>query len=233
METLKQLIHDYIIHFDVTQVDAKLKWFIDAYGPSWMYAILFVVIFCETGLVVTPFLPGDSLLFLVGTFAGRRSPDAAAPLDFAALFTFLSLAAILGDTVNYWMGHAIGPRAFKDRSRFFRKEYLERTHKFFERHGGKTIIIARFIPIIRTFAPFVAGIGAMNYRRFIIYNVVGGMAWVGLFLGLGCWFGTRQFVRDHFHLVTAAIILISVAPILIEYLRTRKSRKRKIRDQHV
>jgi membrane-associated protein len=222
VETLKQLIQDYIIH-----LDKKLDWVIGTYGPSWAYSILFVMVFCETGLVITPFLPGDSLLFLAGTLAGRGS------LDVAALFIFLSLAAILGDTINYWIGHAIGPRAFKRRSRFFRKEHLDRTHQFFERHGGKTIIIARFMPIIRTFAPFVAGIGAMNYRRFIIYNVVGGMAWVGLFLFLGYLFGTLPLVRDHFHLVTAAIILISVMPILLEYLRTRKIKKRKIRDQKV
>jgi membrane-associated protein len=222
VETLKQLIQDYIIH-----LDKSLEKIILDFGPSWTYSILFVVIFCETGLVVTPFLPGDSLLFAAGTFAGLGS------LDVSALFVFLSLGAILGDTVNYWIGHAIGPRAFKRRSRFFRKEHLDRTHQFFERHGGKTIILARFMPIIRTFAPFVAGIGAMNYRRFIVYNVVGGMAWVGLFLGGGFWFGTRPWVRDHFHYVIAVIILISVMPILFEYLRARKIKKRRIRDPNV
>jgi membrane-associated protein len=221
VETLKELIHD-CLHY-VVHLDKSLEQIIHMYG-AWTYSILFVVIFCETGLVVTPFLPGDSLLFAAGTFAGLGS------LDISALFVFLSLGAVLGDTVNYWMGHAIGPRAFRRRSRFFRQEYLDRTHKFFERHGGKTIILARFVPIIRTFAPFVAGIGAMNYRRFIVYNVVGGMSWVGIFLGGGYWFGSREWVRDHFHYVIAAIILISVMPILIEYLRARRRGRLGIRD---
>ncbi|MGA2069673.1 MAG: DedA family protein [Thermoguttaceae bacterium] len=213
LETLKELILRYVVH-----LDKSLENIIQMYG-AWTYSILFVVIFCETGLVVTPFLPGDSLLFAAGTFAGLGS------LDASVLFVFLAMAAVLGDTVNYWIGAAIGPRAFSSQSRFFRKEYLDRTHRFFERHGGKTIIIARFVPIIRTFAPFVAGIGAMNYRRFIAYNVVGGVAWVGLFLGAGYWFGSQEWVRNRFHYVIAAIILISVMPILIEYLRARRRKE--------
>jgi membrane-associated protein len=221
LETLKQLVDTYIIHLD--------RWLgqnIHDYG-TWIYSILFVVIFCETGLVVTPFLPGDSLLFAAGTFVHRGD------LDGPALFVFLSLAAVLGDTVNYWIGAAIGPRAFSSDTRFLKKEYLERTHRFYERYGGKTIILARFIPIIRTFAPFVAGIGAMNYRKFIVYNVIGGVAWVGIFLGGGCLFAEQEWVQNRFHYVIAAIVLISVLPILIEYLRARRSKKRGIRDQKV
>jgi membrane-associated protein len=210
VETLKVLIHDYIFH-----LDASLGQLIHTYG-AWVYAILFVIVFCETGLVITPFLPGDSLLFAAGTFVHRGD------LDGPLLFTLLSLAAILGDTVNYWIGAAIGPRAFTGEVRFLKREYLERAQRFYERHGGKAIILARFVPIIRTFAPFVAGIGTMNYRRFIIYNIMGGVAWVGLFLGGGCLFAEQAWVQHRFHYVIAAIILISLLPILLEYLRARR-----------
>ncbi len=173
------------------------------------------MIFCETGLVVTPFLPGDSLLFAAGSLA------ALGDLDVHGLFVLLSVAAILGDTVNYWIGACIGPRAFSGEYRFLKKEYLDRTHRFYEKHGGKTIILARFIPIIRTFAPFVAGIGAMNYRRFIVYNVVGGVAWVCGFTYAGYWFAENAFVKENFSVVILAIIAISVLPIVIEFFRAR------------
>jgi membrane-associated protein len=185
------------------------------------YLILFVVIFIETGLVFFPFLPGDSLIFAAGAFAAR--PDS--PLNILVLFILLCLAAIAGDTANYWIGHYIGPRAFSGNIRFLKKEYLDRTHNFYERHGGKTIILARFIPIIRTFAPFVAGVGAMTYPHFISYNVIGGIAWVTLFTFGGYFFGELPFVKNNFSFVVLAIIIISVIPGVIEFLRERKRNK--------
>ena len=185
------------------------------------YLILFLVIFIETGLVVFPFLPGDSLIFAAGAFAAR--PDS--PLNILVLFILLCVAAIAGDTANYWIGHYIGPRAFSGSIRFLKKEYLDRTHDFYERHGGKTIILARFIPIIRTFAPFVAGVGAMTYTRFIAYNVIGGIAWVTLFTFGGYFFGELPFVKNNFSFVVLAIIFISVLPGVIEFLRERKRNK--------
>ncbi len=184
-----------------------------------IYLILFAIIFCETGLVVTPFLPGDSMLFAAGAVAGMGT------LNPFWLFVALAAAAILGDTVNYWIGAYIGPRAFTGNVRFLKKEYLDRTHAFYEKYGGKTIIIARFVPIVRTFAPFVAGIGAMNYTRFIVYNVVGGAAWVTIFVFGGYWLGSREFVRSHFHWAVVAIIVISVMPMVVEYLRSRRQAK--------
>jgi membrane-associated protein len=177
-----------------------------------------LTIFCETGLVVTPFLPGDSLLFAAGSFG-------ALGLNPHLLFFSLAAAAILGDTVNYWVGAYIGPRAFSGEIRWLKKEYLDRTHRFYERHGGKTIILARFIPIVRTFAPFVAGIGAMNYRRFIVYNVVGGVAWVALFVYVGYAFGSHPLVRNNFSLVIMAIVAISVLPMAVEYWRARRAKR--------
>ena len=185
------------------------------------YLILFFVIFMETGFVVTPFLPGDSLIFAAGAFASRPS----SPLNIVVLYIILCLAAIAGDTVNYWIGHYIGPRAFSGNIRFFKKEYLDRTHSFFERHGGKTIILARFIPIIRTFAPFVAGIGAMTYLHFISYNIIGGIAWVTLFTFGGYFFGELPFVKNNFSIVVLAIVIISIIPGVIEFLRERQRGK--------
>jgi membrane-associated protein len=208
MDFLATLV-DFILH-----LDKHLNAIIQAYG-TWTYALLFLIIFLETGLVVTPFLPGDSLLFAAGSFAALGS------LNPIVLFALLAFAAILGDTVNYWIGHYIGPRAFSGNIRFLKKEYLERTHEFYERYGGKTIILARFIPIIRTFAPFVAGIGAMTYPRFIAYNVTGGIAWVALFTFGGYFFGNLPVVKNNFSIVILAIILISVLPGVIEFLRER------------
>lgn len=209
MELIKALV-EILMHLD-THLDLVIR----SYG-TWTYGILFLIIFLETGLVVTPFLPGDSLLFAGGTFAALGS------LDAKWLVVFLSIAAIAGDTVNYWIGHAVGPKVFtKEKSRFLNKEYLYRTHRFYEKYGGKTIIFARFIPIIRTFAPFVAGIGSMTYRRFIIYNVSGGIAWVVMFVLGGYLFGNIPVVKQNFSLVIFAIIFLSILPGIIEFLRHR------------
>jgi membrane-associated protein len=194
----------------------KLNALVAAHQYS-IYLILFAVVFCETGLVVTPILPGDSMLFAAGAVAALGS------LDPLWLFLLLSAAAIAGDTANYWIGAYIGPRAFSGEFRFLKKEYLDRTHAFYEKYGGKTIIIARFVPIVRTFAPFVAGVGAMNYGKFIVYNIVGGVAWVALFLFGGYWLARYSWVKDHFStVIIPAIIVISVMPMLIEYLRSRR-----------
>ncbi|MEJ2351942.1 MAG: DedA family protein [Anaerolineales bacterium] len=208
MELIAKFI-DLFIH-----LDEHLNLVIQTYG-TWTYLLLFAIIFLETGFVVTPFLPGDSLLFAAGTFAGLGS------LNVGLLYVLLSTAAILGDTVNYWIGHFIGPRAFSGNVRFLKKEYLDRTHEFYERHGGKTIILARFIPIIRTFAPFVAGVGKMSYGHFIAYNVVGGLSWVALFTFGGYFFGNLHFVQENFTFVVLAIILISVLPGVYEFLKGR------------
>jgi membrane-associated protein len=214
MELIQYLV-DFVLH-----LDKHLNEIIQNFG-LWTYLILFVIIFLETGLVVTPFLPGDSLLFAAGSFAALGS------LNVFVLFVLLSFAAILGDTVNYMIGHYIGPRAFSGNIRFLKVEYLDRTHEFYERHGGKTIILARFIPIIRTFAPFVAGIGAMTYPKFLVYNVVGGVLWVGLFVFGGYYFGNLPIVKENFALVILAIIFISVLPGVIEFFRERARASRK------
>ena len=196
-------------------LDQHLGLLIRNYGV-WTYGILFLVIFCETGLVVTPFLPGDSLLFAVGTFSAMGS------LSIKGIILSLSVAAIAGDTVNYWMGHMTGPKVFnRDGSRLLNKRHLESAHLFYKRHGGKAIIFARFIPIIRTFAPFVAGIGRMAYLRFFLFNVMGGVVWVILFVFSGYYFGNIPFIRNHFSLVILAIIVISLIPGAIEFLRQR------------
>jgi membrane-associated protein len=209
MELLKTLL-DIFLH-----IDKHLSELIQNYG-LWTYLIMFIIIFLETGLVVTPFLPGDSLLFAAGTFA------ALGALDMMWLFVILSIAAIAGDTVNYWIGAYVGPKVFhKEKVRFLNKEYLDRTHQFYEKYGGKTIIIARFVPIIRTFAPFVAGIGSMTYWRFISYNVIGGIAWIVLCTLAGYFFGNLPIVKENFSLVILAIIIISILPGVIEYMRHR------------
>lgn len=208
MDQISEIINIFL------HIDDYLSVIIENYG-AWTYALLFLIIFMETGLVVTPFLPGDSLLFAAGTFAGMGS------LNIGLLIILLIAAAILGDTVNYWIGHFVGPRAFSGNTRFLKKEYLDRTHDFFEKHGGKTIILARFIPIIRTFAPFVAGVGAMSYGRFLLYNIVGGIVWVTLFTLGGYYFGRLPFVQDNFTIVVLAIILISVLPAAYEFLKSR------------
>lgn len=217
METI-QFIVDIFLH-----IDEHLNVIITNYG-AWSYALLFGIIFMETGFVVTPFLPGDSLLFAAGTFASLGS------LNVYALFALLFTAAVLGDTANYWIGHKVGTPVFEKNYRLLKKEHLERTQAFYRKHGGKTIILARFVPIVRTFAPFVAGVGTMAYGRFIIYNVVGAFIWTGLFLFLGYFFGNIPFVRHNFEIVIPAIILISVMPMVVEYWRGL-SRKRQLRAE--
>jgi membrane-associated protein len=211
MDLLRSII-DLFLH-----LDDHLGRVISQY-QTWTHLILFLIVFAETGLVVTPFLPGDSLLFAAGTFA------ALGELDVRLVVFLLILAAVIGDTVNYWVGAWVGPRAFSGRVRWLRKDYLDRTHAFYEKHGGKTIILARFVPIIRTFAPFVAGVGAMNYGQFLLYNVVGAVLWVGIFVLGGFFFGNIPVVRENFTVVILAIIAISVMPIAYEALRARRSR---------
>jgi membrane-associated protein len=195
-------------------LDKYLSVVIENFG-IWTYLLLFLVIFIETGLVVMPFLPGDSLLFAAGTFAALGS------LNVAGLLLLLSVAAILGDTVNYWIGHFVGPKVFHENIRFVKRKHLERTQGFYEKHGGKTIVLARFVPIIRTFAPFVAGVGSMTYGRFITYNVIGGIVWVWLFTLVGFFFGNLQVVKENFTLAILAIIAISLLPVLFEVLKAR------------
>jgi membrane-associated protein len=208
---------DFFINV-LLNLDKHLDQIIRNYG-IWTYAIFFLIIFLETGLVVTPFLPGDSLLFAAGTFAALGS------LDLKWLIIFLSLAAIVGDTANYWIGTVAGPRVFKKKeSRFLNKRYLDRTHQFYEKYGGKTIILARFIPIIRTFAPFVAGMGTMTYSRFITYNVAGGIGWVVILVLGGYFFGNIPLVKENFSLAIFAIIFISILPGIIEFIRHRHGR---------
>lgn len=196
-------------------LDKNLVLVIQAYGIL-VYPLLFLIIFLETGFVITPFLPGDSLLFAAGTIAAKGL------LSLIILFFILITAAILGDTVNYWIGSYLGDKVSK--SRFVNQEYLKKTHNFYEKYGGKTIIIARFIPIIRTFAPFVAGIGKMSYFRFLAYNIIGGVLWVSFFLFLGFFFGNLPFVKNNFALVIFAIILISLIPAIVEYVRYKTRR---------
>lgn len=210
------LIHtlvDFILH-----LDRHLAEIIAQYG-LWTYLILFLIVFAETGLVVTPFLPGDSLLFAAGTFAGLGA------LDPWLMFLLLGIAAIAGDTLNYWVGRYVGPRAFSGTIRWLRQDYLDQTRAFYEKHGGKTIVLARFIPIIRTFAPFVAGVGEMKYSRFLAYNVLGGVVWVGLFVFAGYLFGNIPVVRRNFTAVIMGIIVISVLPIAFEWWKRRRVRQ--------
>jgi membrane-associated protein len=207
---LLHTIVDLFLH-----LDRHLGEFVAAHG-SWTYGMLFAIVFLETGLVVTPFLPGDSLLFACGALA------ATGALDPWLLFLVMAAAAILGDTVNYSIGKAIGMQAFTGHIRFVKREHLMRTHAFYEKHGGKTIFLARFVPIIRTFAPFVAGIGTMGYARFAAYNVVGGIVWVGACIGAGWAFGNIPVVKNNFSLVILGIVGVSMLPLVIEYLRHRK-----------
>lgn len=206
-------IFDFILH-----LDRHLGSLIQTYGFL-TYFLLFFVIFLETGFVVTPFLPGDSLLFAAGAFASIGA------LNPFLLFFVLAAAAVLGDTANYWIGHFVGPKIFqKEKSRFFRRDYLDRTHEFYEKYGAETIIIARFVPIVRTFAPFVAGIGQMSYGRFLSYNVIGGILWVAIFVAGGYFFGNIPFIRRNFSLVIIVIILLSLLPVLHEVWRQKRKK---------
>jgi membrane-associated protein len=198
-------------------LDKTLGTVIQAYG-AWTYLILFLIIFCETGLVVTPVLPGDSLLFAVGTFAAMRY------LDIRKVWPLLACAAILGDNVNYWVGKFIGPKVFHyENSRIFKKEYLLKTHAFYEKYGGKAIILCKYVPIVRTFAPFVAGVGAMTYPRFLMFNVIGGATWVTLMISSGYFFGNIPVIRNNFSVVVLAIIFISMLPAVVEYVKHRRA----------
>ncbi|MCC6407929.1 MAG: DedA family protein [Planctomycetes bacterium] len=213
MDFLRQLL-DYVLH-----LDHYLNGWAADLGP-WLYVVLFAIVFCETGLVVTPFLPGDSLLFAVGALSATEG----SPIDLVEVSVLLIVAAVLGDAVNYSIGKYVGPKVFTDGARFLKREHLQRTHEFYEKHGGKTIILARFIPIIRTFAPFVAGIGSMSYRRFFAYNVVGAIVWVLLFTVAGNAFGNLEVVKRNFHIVILGIIVVSVLPAVIEVLKARAKR---------
>jgi len=201
----------------VLHIDRHLDVVVARYG-GWTYALVFAIIFAETGFVFTPFLPGDSLLFAVGAIAARGS------LSVVTLVILLAVAAIAGDTVNYWIGTVLGPRLFHgERTRWLNRRHLDRTHEFYEKYGNMTIVLARFIPIVRTFAPFVAGMARMTYWRFLVYNVMGGIVWVLLFVLGGYFFGNLSIVRENFSLVILAIILLSLMPPVLEYLRRRRT----------
>jgi membrane-associated protein len=201
---------DLLLH-----LDQHLAVLTASYG-YWIYALLFAIVFCETGLVVTPFLPGDSLLFVAGTIV------AAGSMNVHLLVVLLILAAFLGDGVNYAVGAHFGPRIFHEKARFLKTEYLDRAHAFYLRHGGKTVVLARFIPIIRTYAPFVAGMGRMPYRSFALFNFVGGILWVGSLTYAGYFFGSLPWVKQNLSLVLIGIILLSISPAIVEYLRARR-----------
>lgn len=205
---------DVFLHIDRYLADLATS-----YGP-WIYGILFLIIFLETGVVVTPFLPGDSLLFAVGTLA------AAGVLDLVKILALLTAAAILGDNVNYAIGRFIGPRVFTQRSRFFKHEYLLRTQSFYAKHGGKTVVLARFVPIVRTFAPFVAGVGRMHYARFLTFDVAGGILWIWSFGLLGYFFGQTPIVKENFGLAIIAVIALSLVPMALEVWRARAEQRR-------
>jgi len=212
MEFLKGLL-DFVLH-----LDKHLSPIIQEYG-AWTYLLLFLIVFCETGLVVTPFLPGDSLLFAAGAFAASGS------LSIWVLIAVLFVAAVLGDTVNYWVGHFLGHRLLNAKRRLIKPEHLAYTHEFYEKYGGKTIIIARFVPIVRTIAPFVAGLGTMSYGRFMSYNVIGGAAWVLICTLAGYLFGNLPFVQKNFSLVVLMIIFLSLLPAVWEVWRARRRRR--------
>lgn len=213
---LKTLL-DWVLHLD-HHLNELVVWV----GPIWVYVVLFAIIFCETGLVVMPFLPGDSLLFAVGAMCAITD----SPLNLAILIPLLIVAAIMGDALNYWIGAKVGPKVFfSDTSRWLNRTHLDHAQHFYEKYGSKAIIIARFVPIVRTFAPFVAGIGKMNFGRFWLYNVVGGAVWVSLFLVAGFWFGNIELVKNNFIFVTLGIIAVSVIPIAYEWMKAKKAQR--------
>ena len=208
------LIIDFILNIDEHLVEITAQ-----YG-LWIYAIIFLIVFCETGLVVTPFLPGDSLLFATGAVIAL--PDSG--LSYWIMYFVIFVSAVLGDATNYHIGKYVGSGIFKRESRFIKREYLERTQLFYEKHGGKAIVYARFVPIIRTFAPFVAGIGTMDYRRFFNYNVFGAFLWVSIFLTAGYLFGNITFIKENFSAVILTIIILSLLPIFIEYIKAKRTK---------
>jgi membrane-associated protein len=225
MEFLLQAV-DYFRH-----IDAHLADLLREYG-AWTYGILFLIIFCETGLVVTPILPGDSLLFAAGAVVATANSQPGQPaLSILFLWVLLMIAAILGDSVNYQIGRWLGLRVFKPDARIMKTEYLERTEAFYAKHGGKTIILARFIPIVRTYAPFVAGASRMDYPRFLSFNIIGGVVWITLFLFAGYFFGNIPFIQENFEYVVIVIILLSVVPVIIEWLKSRREKAAKATTQ--
>jgi membrane-associated protein len=205
----------------VLHVDRYLLEFATTYGVAWIYALLFLIIFFETGVVVTPFLPGDSLLFATGALAA-----AGVGVDIVSILTLLTAAAIIGDNTNYFIGRAVGPRVFTEHSRWLKREHLLRTQRFYERHGGKTVVMARFVPIVRTFAPFVAGVGRMHYPRFLGFDVGGGILWVWSFGLLGYFFGNAPIIKENFGLAIIGVIVISLLPIVFEAWRARRDSAR-------
>lgn len=209
MDTILNSLIDIFLH-----LDRNLANIVNLYGPL-VYGLLFLIVFMETGFVVTPFLPGDSLLFAAGTLA------ATGTMHIGFVYPLFLIAAILGDTVNYWVGHFIGPKVFESEHRFIKKEYLHKAQHFYDKYGGIAILLARFVPIVRTFAPFVAGVAKMDYKKFILYNVLGGLIWVSLFTFAGYLFGNLPFVKENFHYVVVAIIIVSIAPILYEVYRAK------------
>jgi len=213
MDLIMKIV-DFVLHVDIYLSDI-----ITRYG-AWTYGLLFFVVFMETGFVVTPFLPGDSLIFAAATFSARGA------LNPWVLFILMTIAAFIGDTANYWIGHSIGAKAYTGEVKWIKKEYMERTHAFFEKHGGKTIFLARFVPILRTFTPFVAGVSKMPYSYFITWNLVGGATWVATFTLLGYFFGGIPFIQDNFELVIVAIILISLVPAVVEAVKARREDKK-------
>jgi membrane-associated protein len=209
----------------VLHLDQHLNQMVSAVGPFWVYAILFAIIFCETGLVILPFLPGDSLLFAVGALCATADSQ----LNLGLMIVLLICAAIVGDAVNYWIGYRVGPAVFRSEKSFWlNKTHLLKAQSFYEKYGAKTIIIARFVPIVRTFAPFVAGIGKMRFGRFWLYNIVGGTVWVTAFLIAGYWFGNLEWVKKNFSLVTIGIIAVSVLPMLFEYYKARREARESV-----
>ena len=201
-------------------LDTRVAALVAAYG-AWTYAILFFIIFVETGVVIMPFLPGDSLIFVAGTFAANGS------LDPWALFALLSVAAVSGDAANYWIGHLVGPRVFAHEDHwFFRRKHLERTQAFYDKYGPKTIVLARYVPIVRTFAPFVAGIAGMPYRSFALYNILGGVTWVGLAVWAGYFFGNIPWVKENFEIVLVGVVVVSFLPPIVEWAREKRKGRR-------
>jgi len=218
MEYLQQIV-DFILHIDVHLVDLCAM-----YG-MWIYAILFLIIFCETGFVVTPFLPGDSLLFAIGSLA------AIGAMKIEYVIPLLIFAALTGDNTNYWIGRKVGPKVFsREKSKFFNKKYLDRTHQFYDKHGRITVILARFLPFIRTFAPFVAGIGRMTYQIFLLFSIIGALLWVNLFVLIGYFFGNLPLVKQNFSIVVIALVLIPGLPALVEFIRHFRERLKKGKD---
>ena len=213
MEIIKTLI-DFILH-----IDEHLSFIVNQYGVL-SYAVLFLIIFMETGFVITPFLPGDSLLFAAGAIA------ATSEINIFLLWIILFVAAFLGDTVNYWIGHYLGPKVFEKDSKFLKKEHLIKAQVFYDKHGGAAIVLARFVPIVRTFAPFVAGIARMTYPHFIMYNIIGGLLWVSIFTFAGYFFGNLPFVQENFHYVVVVIVLLSLVPIIFEWYKAKKEAKK-------